>query len=231
MQKCLIIARYNENLSWVKSLKNFKIIIYNKGKALNINSENIKVINLKNVGRESHTWIYHIVNNYTNLDEINIFLQGRLDDLDCMAFKDPNNYLRFIDKNGFSVSRHGLLGPFHWSWNIGIEKDKRYRKKWLNKEISRSKIGFRKFSKSLFPEIPLLVNTSYGGCFAIKKDLITNYDLGFYKNLLNILSRHKNPIEGHYMERLWCYMFIKNKNLLKAFFDVIKTKFERLLKK
>ena len=231
MQKCLIIARYDENLNWLESFRDFKIIIYNKGKTLNINSENIKVINLKNVGRESHTWIYHIVNNYNNLDDINIFLQGRIDDLECMAFKDPNNYLRFIEKNGFAASRYGVLGPWHWSWNVGIEKDKRYRKQWIKKEISRSKIGFRKFSKSLFPEIPILINTSYGGCFAIKKDLIKNYDLLFYKNLLNKLSVHKNPIEGHYMERLWCYMFIKNKNLLNASFDVIKTKFERLLKR
>ena len=37
--------------------------------------------------------------------------------------------LFMIDKYGFSVSRYGLLGPFHWSDNVGIEKDKRYRKK------------------------------------------------------------------------------------------------------
>ena len=92
--------------------------------------------------------------------------------------------------------------------------------------ISRSKIGFRKFAKELFPEIPIFVPTSYGGCFAIKKELIKKYDKDFYLNLLEILSKNKNPIEGHYMERLWCYMFTKE-IIKKAILDVIKTKIER----
>ena len=48
-----------------------------------------------------------------------------------------------------------------------------------------------------------------------------------YERLLDILSKSKNPIEGHYMERLWCYIFTKNKPLLNSCIDVIKTKIER----
>ena len=46
------------------------------------------------MGRESHTWLYHIVENYNNLDDVSIFLQGRIDDLDCMSYKDPKEYLK-----------------------------------------------------------------------------------------------------------------------------------------
>ena len=35
--------------------------------------------------------------------------------------------IKTIDKYGFSVRRFGLLGPYHWSHNIGIEKDIRYK--------------------------------------------------------------------------------------------------------
>ena len=49
----------------------------------------------------------------------------------------------------------------------------------------------------------------------------------FLANLLSQLSIHKNPIEGHYMERLWCYIFTRNEPLLDSFVDVIKTKIER----
>ena len=31
MSICLIVARYKEDISWLKNYKNFKIIIYNKG--------------------------------------------------------------------------------------------------------------------------------------------------------------------------------------------------------
>ena len=149
MDKRLIIARYNEDLEWLKKYKDFKITVYNKGESLSDNKF-FKVINLENKGRESHTWLYHIVNNYYNLNEINIFLQGKIDDLNCMAYKNPNDYLKKINKYGFSVSRYGLLGPFHWDWNVKINKDIRYKKQWENNEISRSKIGFRNFAKNYF---------------------------------------------------------------------------------
>ena len=226
MDKCLIIARYNENIEWLKRYKDFKIIVYNKGETLS-EDYNFEVIGLENVGRESHTWLHHIVKNYNNLNEINIFLQGEIDDLNCMAYKDPNNYLKKIDKYGFSVSRYGLLGPFHWDWNVGILSDARYKKQWLNGEISGSELGFRNFAKKTLPNIPFFVATSYGGCFAVKKETILQHDLIFYKKLLNILSKSKNPIEGHYMERLWCYIFTRNKPLFDSCLDVIHTKFDR----
>ena len=70
--------------------------------------------------------------------------------------------------------------------------------------------------------------TSYGGCFAVKKESIRKYDKDFYLKILEILSKNKNPIEGHYMERLWCYMFTKNKLYLQAIRDVLRTKIENL---
>lgn len=226
MSKCLIISRYREDLSWLKSHNEFKIYIYNKGPKIKDNQFK-NIVNLKNVGRESHTWLHHIVNNYNKLDDVNIFLQGRIDDLNCMAFKNPNDYLKDLNKFGFSASRYGILGPFHWKWHVGIEQNKKYKQSWDDLEISRSSIGFRKFTEGLFPRIPRVVATSYGGCFAIKKELIRNYDINFYSNLLEILSQHKNPIEGHFMERLWCYIFTKNKLLLRGFSDVFYTKIER----
>ena len=226
MDKRLIIARYNEDLEWLTKYKDFKITVYNKGES-SLENTFFKVINLENKGRESHTWLYHIVNNYHHLNEINIFLQGKIDDLNCMAYENPNDYLKKINKYGFSVSRYGLLGPFHWDWNVRINKDIRYKKQWEKNEISRSKIGFRNFAKKLFPEIPLFVATSYSGCFAVKKEVIQQNDLLFYKELLDVLSQNKNPIEGHYMERLWCYIFTKNKPLIDSCLDVFKTKIER----
>ena len=226
MDKCLIIARYNENLEWLSKYNDFKITVYNKGYKLKDNSF-YKVINLENKGRESHTWLYHIVKNYNILNDINVFLQGQIDDLNCMAFQNPNDYLKKINKYGFQVSRYGLLGPFHWDWNVNIDKNIKYKNQWENNEISRSSIGFRNFSKKLFPNIPLFVATSYGGCFAVKKEIIQQHNIVFYEKLLDILSQNKNPIEGHYMERLWCYIFTQNKPFVESIFDVIKTKIER----
>ena len=228
MDVCLIISRFDEDLDWLKKYSNYKVIIYNKGNEINYDYFK-NIIKLENVGRESHTWLHHIVSNYNNLNEINIFLQGRIDDLGCMVYKDLEQYIRKIDRFGFSASRYGLLGPLHWSRNVGIENDKRYKKAWINKEISRSEIGFRKFSKNILPDIPYFVSTSYGGCFAVKKEKIYRHNIEFYKYLLNILNKNKNPIEGHYLERLWCYIFTKNATIYQSYFDILLTKFEKLL--
>ena len=226
MVNSLIISRFNENLDWLKAYQNFNIVIYNKGEPI-LSKSFSNIINIDNVGRESHTWLYHIVKNYSRLDDVNIFLQGRIDDLNCMSYKDPNKYLSKINKNGFAVSRLGLLGPLHWGHNVGIENVKKYSTQWENNEIRKSQYGFRKFAKTLFPEIPIIVATSYGGCFAVKKERILVHKLDFYKNLLEIVNNHKNPIEGHYLERLWCYMFTKNSLLINSLRDVMITKLER----
>ena len=222
----LIIARYNEDIEWLSKHRKYKIIIYNKGKNL-INKHNFIIKKLPNLGRESHTWLTHIVSNYENLDKYNIFLQGKIDDLNCMSYKNPDKYLKGLKENGFSVSRLGLLGPFHWSKNVGIEKNKKYQKQWSKGQIHTSDLSFRQFSKKIFPNIPYFVATSYGGCFAVSSELIRKHKKSFYENVLRYVSHNPNPIEGHYLERLWCYMFTRNLFLYQSFKDVLKTKIER----
>ena len=89
MKNSIIVSRYDEDINWLEEYKDFNIYIYNKGANIETKLTN-KVLSLPNVGRESHTWIYHIVENYNDLDAVNIFLQGRVDDLGIMAFSNPN---------------------------------------------------------------------------------------------------------------------------------------------
>jgi hypothetical protein len=65
----IVVSRYSENISWAKKYNNF-ITLYNKGDDLIENS-----IRLNNIGREAHSYLYHIVNNYNNLAEYTCFLQ------------------------------------------------------------------------------------------------------------------------------------------------------------
>jgi len=98
----IIISRYNESLDWVKSLK-FKYTIYNKGEDIDL-----PFIKLENVGREAQTFLYHIVENYDNLDEINIFLQGN-------PFDHFSSLLEFLNDFPINLSKakffsQGCLG-------------------------------------------------------------------------------------------------------------------------
>jgi hypothetical protein len=67
----IVVAKYKENIDWTKKIKNHKITIYDKSDQQTEGS-----IKLKNKGREGETFLYHIVNNYHNLDDVTVFLQG-----------------------------------------------------------------------------------------------------------------------------------------------------------
>ena len=71
---CMVVARYNENIEWVLPYNDIAVI-YNKGLEIKLPFNNI--INLENIGREGHTYLYHIIENYNSLtsDKI-IFTQG-----------------------------------------------------------------------------------------------------------------------------------------------------------
>jgi len=67
----IVVSKYKENVEWTKKIKNHKVTIYDKSDQPIEGS-----IKLKNKGREGETFLYHIVNNYNNLDEVTVFLQG-----------------------------------------------------------------------------------------------------------------------------------------------------------
>jgi len=67
----IVVSRFNEDITWTKQFKN--VIIYNKG---NDDIDEYNPIKLKNVGREGHTYYKYIYDNYEELADYTIFLQG-----------------------------------------------------------------------------------------------------------------------------------------------------------
>ena len=76
----IVVSRYNENLEWLKDdiFKPYPIIIYNKGRNEDFYKPEklIKIVDVVNVGRCDHTYLYHIINDYDILHDIIIFLPG-----------------------------------------------------------------------------------------------------------------------------------------------------------
>ena len=91
----IIIARYCENVEWSKQFSN--VIIYNKGTPLD---NGYNEVFLNNVGREGHTYYKYIYDNYENLEDYTVFLQGNPFD------HSPNiivNLTNFINNNDLSI--------------------------------------------------------------------------------------------------------------------------------
>lgn len=62
----LVVARYEENIDWVKAYSNI-VTVYNKGS--NLDYPGINIITLPNVGREGHTYLTHMMN---KLESVNV---------------------------------------------------------------------------------------------------------------------------------------------------------------
>jgi hypothetical protein len=181
----IVVARYNEDVSWTKKLKN--VIICNKGEPL----EGYNQIMIDNVGREGHTYYKYIVDNYENLDEHIVFLQGNPFDHSPNLFyilKVLNQEMdfTFLSELLFVTNLNAQKITYEQCYNI----DKTYN--------------------SIFNEAP---NNQYlifgaGAQFAVKKNTILKYSKEYYSNIVNILQYDINPIEGHHIERFHYHIFM-----------------------
>ena len=106
MKTEIVVARYNENLDWLKKIKkskDLKITVYNKG----LDDIDVPFIKIPNVGRESQTYLEHIINNYDNLADQTIFCQGD------PIFHSPG-FIELINKHRKKFEPVQPLTAFYW---------------------------------------------------------------------------------------------------------------------
>jgi hypothetical protein len=210
----LVIARYSENLDWVESYRKFSTV-YNKG------VEDIEgSIPLKNIGREAHTYLHHIVNNYDNLADYTCFLQG-----DPMDPHSPR-FFRYLDH---ILNSNELLPEFFWISERIVEGDFEYKREPYHSVFPSIKYAYGK----IFGEEPKLEKFIFGAGaqFCVSGNRIRKRPLEFYKNILDIFEYDPgeeldelsikllgnpgiqedfhpiNPELGLHMERFWGLIF------------------------
>ena len=197
----IIVARYNEDIGWLNSEMN-NCIIYNKGYPLNIKNE----IFLKNVGRESETYLNYIITNYNNLPDVIVFTQARIYD---HIGKDDVNYLLTIKDQALKncISTNTIKEEFN---NPSFTPDWNYSNNeyFLKNNYKDKPIKFIDWFKTNINENYQDPIVHYpNGIFALKKEKILNKPLSYYEKFLLEVNHHINPAEGHFLERSWYYMF------------------------
>jgi len=198
----IVVARYNENLDWLLPYSDISII-YNKGNK-NI-SKVFNVINLPNYGRESHTYLYHIINNYDNLANKTIFFQGNIDDHKTLQIKD------YFDNNDFT-------GKINTPDMAILKEPVKHFGKWKDEKTSGAMrscnyIPIDWITNIIGTEMDIKqkkFNTVWCAIFSISKELILKKPKIFYENILRYVDYHPNPEEGHLLERAWYSIFNNN---------------------
>jgi hypothetical protein len=198
----LIVARYNENLDWIKS-KYDNVFIYNKGVDDIPNS-----IKLNNIGRESHTYLHHIYYNYEKLNEINIFAQGSIEDHSFLGEKFSEEYLykMYLDTKKYGASLNRDFFPEHIIPYGGYNN---FRLNYYNKYLNKSKYSISEWKKEFNISNKESIYSWYiGAIFSVSKNKILSRTKNFYKNLLEDQELNTlNPEIAHYYERSWALIF------------------------
>jgi hypothetical protein len=180
----VVVARYNESIDWTRNLP-YKVHVYNKGDALE------GTIPLENIGREAHTYLHFIVENYNSLPEFVLFLQGNPFDHGDVPFQEW--YLNMI-KKGYTPNMTSVIEPgdFHET-RPGVTMCPLTLGEWAKEHIGPG------------PEFPNLL-MYIGACFGVRRDFILSRPKEYYENLL---KQHTttNPEEAYFMERMWIYVF------------------------
>jgi hypothetical protein len=202
----IVLARYSEDVSWAaRWATQFDVFVYNKGAQISP-AFNGRWLSLPNVGREAHTYLSHIVDNYDNLHDVTIFLQGRIDDVHAYPATQLQKYIAPAAQHGFSASHLMLVQPPFWN-NIDFLSLPKYAPQVRSGALRINKLGLLAYAHKYFGRLPVMCVSSYNGCFAASRAAILRHKREFYQTLLATVSDHDNPEEAHFLERLWAYTF------------------------
>ena len=227
MEHQIVIARYNEDIRYLLNYSNISIV-YNKGD--NNIPLNFNYINLPNIGRESHTYLYHIIKNYENLANKTLFIQGNIKDHKLYPL---NDYL--YNKENF----FGKKTKFQINFlKKHIKHEGKYLKELEGGYLKKSKYTPYEWINLLGIDISKINNFEmiWGANFSVSKNLIHDKPKIFYENLIKYLEYDNNPEEGHYFERSWNLIFnncifIKKKIILYDFFNINNINYKNIMYK
>ena len=202
----ILIAHYNEDLSWLEGNQNI-CTIYSKGGKKN--APPYPSLPLENIGREGHTYLHHIIERYDTLADVTVFLQGRIDDhipLTLSEIKERSLKTKPGEVTTFPFRELELFD--HWD-GIPWEEYPSWLK-WANFSGDKGRYLQKtpaQYWRTFFPGKPVPESVAYapGALFAVHKNTIRHYSREFYQLMIKEFflgdMAHVNPETGHLAER------------------------------
>ena len=191
----IVVAKFKEDLGWLDSIKDGKnMIIYNKDPECSDYT-----LNLPNVGRESHSYITFILDNWDNLPNVTMFTQGFIDD--HIGGADPCSYiLQCIQEArvfGLSQNMHSIEYDFS-IYNFGQQHCNAPTQPFRNM-VFGDWLNYIMDSKYMFNCVG--IKWYHGAIFAASNTAIKEMPRDVWVKILESLEYGNNPVTAHYFER------------------------------
>ena len=193
----LVVARYKEDVSFLDRYA-YPATVYNKHEGDNL---------LPNVGREGHTYLHHIVQQYETLDDITVFVPAS-----CYDNPRKRTLFHYVLYHAIVAGKTTYAGtrlPDLRENNKDFQLDHWEATEVVNRGISKLDPSPQRpygawydtwFGGEPFPFV------TFFGIMAVRKEDILSRPKAWYHSLLNRLVT-PNPEEGHYVERSWGAVF------------------------
>lgn len=194
----VVVARFRECTAWTRNVPcGVRVTVYDKGGG---GGDDVGVVPLPlpNVGREAHTYLWHIVQRYESLAPVTVFCQGHPFD----HAHDLHRVLRGIASGGQGVR------DFLWLGFIIDTDDVRGRRLFVpwggNPEGRELPLGA--VHEALLGEAcPGRVRFYPGGQFAVTSGCVRSRPKAFYERALELAAA--DDLHAHCFERIWDRVF------------------------
>lgn len=243
----IVIARYAEDISWLQDVlaedsplwqqcSGVRVFIYNKGAPMPMVGLPPRVSvfchQLPNVGRESHTYLHHIVEHYdsyasggesTNSESTNseisnssqprsvLFLQGNIrDHLATYRAPDERTCAAMLVRDA-ATHASGTSASFARPHDYGKHSARPEFRilHWRTDQLPAGMNLGEWFRAHVQAAVPPPDDWRWwaAALFCVTGRAIAAKPLGYYKQLLACVPDHHSPEVGHFFERSWLYIF------------------------
>lgn len=184
----IVVSRYNEDITWTNQFHD-QVIIINKGEPFHKENE----ITMENVGREGHTYYRYIYDNYDNLDDYTIFLQGNPFDHSPNLINRIKEYQKCI--LDLDIDFEYLSERMITSNVAGCQTHDELPMR----EVYEKLFGIRIENKTFA--------FGAGAQFVVSRNTILKRPREFYLKIIKMLEYDINPVEGFVIERFHPLIF------------------------
>jgi hypothetical protein len=207
----IVIAHYNESLDWLNPYAQ-NCNVYSKGEPAKASQIYRHQQSLPNIGRESHTYLTYIVNNYSSLPPHLLFLQGNIHDINNGTPAHTSLPLSDLIDQTLALKPKSTL-PIGLTHTFDSWSAIPYLPGWLQRRgatLKRSHLTPAQFWETITREPhPQSVRFVQGACFGVTREAIQRRPRSFWEGVLRYFEElnEVNPEEGHFMERFWWACF------------------------
>jgi len=197
----VVIARYQEDVTWAESLP---AILYNKGPFTETTLEQRP---LPNVGREAHTYLHHILHQWNDLADLTLFAQGN-----TAAHLPRGVEVRQFLQNDADVVVPWLVRLKEWlpDGRLWFGEEWKWMEKLATGVIQPARLTMVDWFRQLVHiDIRDMDSLAYapGAIFAVRREMIHRHPRIYYEALIRTLMHHTSPEEAYYCEQAWMYIF------------------------